>query len=384
VTNLDTSSVLLDNKFLYDSWNLIAELNVTNNAVIRSYMWGLDLSGSVQGAGGVGGLLEVNDSANGAHFAASDGNGNVAALVKGTDGTISAQYEYGPFAEPIRVTGPMGKTNPIRFSSKYTDDESDFLYYGHRYYNPSTGRWLSRDPIGEWGGVSLYACVINNPISYVDTDGMQLFPPVLIEAPPVLVPRPILEPIVRPGLDPVVRPGIPPEWLPQPAPRPMPPVSGPTPRPLYPPAPVTPPQPNPQPNPTQPQTRPDDQEGSAPHSGEWHVQLAGLKKLPHQRVIWRRQTPLTKSQGIARLEVLWTSLNAGLQSDLKDAFDDARKWVRSRPASGVPAFFPKSWPKNAGRCWHLDVEVVTGVAFVDDPRPRPYPGLIAIIDPIEW
>jgi RHS repeat-associated protein len=138
-------------------------------------MWGLDLSGSMQGAGGVGGLLAVNDVANGAHFAAYDGNGNVAALIKGTDGTISAQYEYGPFAEPIRVTGPMGKTNPIRFSTKYTDDESDFLYYGHRYYNPSTGRWLNRDPIGEEGGSNLYGFVGNQPINKTDRDGRATF-----------------------------------------------------------------------------------------------------------------------------------------------------------------------------------------------------------------
>jgi RHS repeat-associated protein len=134
-------------------------------------MWGLDLSGSMQGAGGVGGLLAVNDVANGAHFAAYDGNGNVAALVKGTDGTISAQYEYGPFAEPIRVTGIMGKANPIRFSSKYTDDESDFLNYGHRDYSPSTGRWLSRDPLEEEGGLLLYGFVYNDPINQVDPDG---------------------------------------------------------------------------------------------------------------------------------------------------------------------------------------------------------------------
>jgi RHS repeat-associated protein len=176
VTNLDTSSVLLVNKFLYDGWNLIAELNATNNAVIHSYMWGLDISGSMQGSGGVGGLLEVNDSANGVHFAAYDGNGNVAALVKGTDGIISAQYEYGPFAEPIRVTGPMRKINPIRFSTKYADDESDFLYYGYRYYNPSTGRWLNRDPIGEEGGRNLYAFVHGSPIHLVDRLGLQQVP----------------------------------------------------------------------------------------------------------------------------------------------------------------------------------------------------------------
>jgi RHS repeat-associated protein len=174
VTNLETSTVLQDNKFLYDGWNLVAELNATNNALIRCYMWGLDLSGSMQGAGGVGGLLAVNDTANGVHFAAYDGNGNVTALVKAADGTISAQYEYGPFAEPIRVTGPMGKTNPIRFSTKYTDDESDFLYYGHRYYNPSTGRWLNRDPIGERGGLNVYCFVNNRPINAFDAHGLWL------------------------------------------------------------------------------------------------------------------------------------------------------------------------------------------------------------------
>ena len=40
------------------------------------------------------------------------------------------QYEYGPFGEVIRATGPMAKANPFRFSTKYQDDETDLLYYG--------------------------------------------------------------------------------------------------------------------------------------------------------------------------------------------------------------------------------------------------------------
>jgi len=138
------------NRFVYDGWNLVAVLN-PQSAVVRSFMWGLDLSGSPQGAGGVGGLLEINDAVNGIQFAACDANGNVAALVKGTDGTTSALYEYGPFGEVIRATGPMAKGNPFRFSTKYQDDETDLLYYGYRYYNASTGRWLSRDPFDESG-----------------------------------------------------------------------------------------------------------------------------------------------------------------------------------------------------------------------------------------
>ena len=116
-------------------------------------MWGNDLSGSQQGAGGVGGLLDVSyhGSSTTNCFPAFDGNGNVMALVNAADGTLAANYDYGPFGEVIRSTGPMAKTNPIRFSTKYDDDESDLLYYGYRYYKPSTGTWPSRDPIKEAG-----------------------------------------------------------------------------------------------------------------------------------------------------------------------------------------------------------------------------------------
>ena len=63
----------------------------------------------------------------------------------------------GPFGEVIRATGPMAKANPFRFSTKFDDDETDFLYFGYRYYIPSTGRWLSRDPLGEAAFFSFYS-----------------------------------------------------------------------------------------------------------------------------------------------------------------------------------------------------------------------------------
>jgi RHS repeat-associated protein len=43
----------------------------------------------------------------------------------------------------------MAKLNPFMFSTKFYDWETGLYYYGHRYYNPSTGRWLSRDPLEE-------------------------------------------------------------------------------------------------------------------------------------------------------------------------------------------------------------------------------------------
>ena len=82
-----------------------------------------------------------------------DANGNVLALVNG-DGDVTAQYEYGPFGELLRATGTFAADNPYRFSTKYTDKESGLVYYGYRYYDPVEGRWLSRDPIQEEGGLN--------------------------------------------------------------------------------------------------------------------------------------------------------------------------------------------------------------------------------------
>ncbi len=161
-------------RFVYDGWDLLGELN-TLNSQVRTYTWGLDLSGTMDGAGGVGGLLEVTYY--GAQttncLAAYDGNGNVAALINTADGKVLAQYDYGPFGEVIRATGPMAKANPFRFSTKYQDDESDFVYYGYRSYNPSTGRWLSRDQIEGDAGGNLYTAVRNNFVTSLDALGQK-------------------------------------------------------------------------------------------------------------------------------------------------------------------------------------------------------------------
>ena len=145
-----------DEFFVYDGWNLIANLD-TNLAAQATFVWGLDLSGSIPGAGGVGGLLVMSEVTSGSItnpcFAAYDGNGNVAALLHIPSSSFQAKYEYGPFAEPLRATGAMAKKNPFRFSTKYQDDETDLLYYGYRFYSPSPGRWLSRDPIFEVGSM---------------------------------------------------------------------------------------------------------------------------------------------------------------------------------------------------------------------------------------
>ncbi len=167
-----SGSPINDVEFIYDGWNLLAE-SATGGALVRSYVWGSDLSGSMQGAGGVGGLLQVTyygtQTTN--CFAVYDGNGNVAALVSAADGKLVAQYEYGPFGELLRTTGPMAKPNPLRFSTKYEDDGTDLLYYGYRYCSGSTGRWPSHDPAEEDAGPDLYAFLSGDALNNVDLLG---------------------------------------------------------------------------------------------------------------------------------------------------------------------------------------------------------------------
>jgi RHS repeat-associated protein len=117
-------------------------------------------------------LHTASGPAAGTHFVAYDGNGNIVALSAASDGSGAARYEYGPFGESIRITGPAANQNPFRFSTKRTDSTTDLVVYEYRAYNPILGRWLSRDPIGERGGRQLHGFVRNAPTISIDLLGL--------------------------------------------------------------------------------------------------------------------------------------------------------------------------------------------------------------------
>jgi RHS repeat-associated protein len=171
------------NRFVWDRQVLLAILDHTNG-VVASFMRGSDLSGSIQGAGGVGGVLAVNFGLStlnlqpstpfppSTHMVSYDGNGNVVALHNAADGVESAAYEYGPFSESIRVTGPVASLMPLRFSTMYEDNVTGDRKYLFRDYTPSTGRWKSRDPAEEEGGLNVYCFANNDGIDAYDILGL--------------------------------------------------------------------------------------------------------------------------------------------------------------------------------------------------------------------
>jgi RHS repeat-associated protein len=131
----------------------------------------MDLSETMTNAGGIGGLLAMASSGTN-YFPSYDGNGNITGLVNGTDKSTSARYEYSPFGELLRATGPMAKVNPCRLGTKVTDDESGLVYYGYRYYSPIQGRWISRDPSQERYTIMLYLAFRNQAINVMDPNGL--------------------------------------------------------------------------------------------------------------------------------------------------------------------------------------------------------------------
>lgn len=171
-SNKVTSATL----FVYDGFNCIAEYTAgtnTSDALSKTYLWGTDLSGSLQGAGGVGGHMSVS-SGGASNFPTYDGNGNVSEYLSSSgSGSVSAHFEYDPFGNAVVNSDATAKLFPYRFSTKPLDFETGLYYYAYRFCDPATGRWLSRDPIGEASGVNIYADLANDAVNQVDVLGFQ-------------------------------------------------------------------------------------------------------------------------------------------------------------------------------------------------------------------
>ena len=182
VYNLLTLQTTFDRRYLYSGNNLIAEMDqLASGNIVRSYTWGLDLTGSLDATDGVGALLQItNNTYSGTTLTGTtnyltqfDGNGNVSALVRASDGLLAAVYEYGAFGETLRheIFDPGIKDNAFKFSTKFTDSETGLVNYGNRYYSPTLGRFINRDPIEEAGGTNLYGFCGNDGVDRFDVLG---------------------------------------------------------------------------------------------------------------------------------------------------------------------------------------------------------------------
>jgi RHS repeat-associated protein len=89
-----------------------------------------------------------------------------------TNGAVVWSAKYSSFGEAF-VDLTSSVENNLRFPGQYYDDETGLHYNYHRYYDPTTGRYLIPDPIGLKGGINLFAYVLNNPINAFDPLGLE-------------------------------------------------------------------------------------------------------------------------------------------------------------------------------------------------------------------
>ena len=124
-----------------------------------------------------GGLISTNlappSGGWGAYYYHSDHLGS-SSLITDQSGAIVQHLEYVPFGETFideRQSQSSWHT-PYLFNAKERDEETGLTYYGARYYDSRTSRWLSVDPLAEkYPGRSSYEYCLSNPVAYIDNDG---------------------------------------------------------------------------------------------------------------------------------------------------------------------------------------------------------------------
>ena len=187
-----TNTILSATAWLYDGWNPIAEYTRSvgvSPTLSKTYLWGLDLSGTLQGAGGVGGLLSSsslitnNPITYNSFHPSYDGNGNITAWTQSGTTTPVNRREYDAFGNVVVEQGAAPCA--FGFSTKLEDPETGLLYYGQRYYSPPLGRWVSEDPIKEEGGLNLNGFLENDGIGSIDVLGSMTFSPKWVGKPGV-------------------------------------------------------------------------------------------------------------------------------------------------------------------------------------------------------
>ena len=96
-------------------------------------------------------------------------HGDITKIVPSGDG-ITVDYEYDAYGNCEQEKDRYG--NPFRYCGEYWDEETENIYLRARYYDSSTGRFISEDPIKD--GLNWYVYCGNNPIGFVDPSGLKL------------------------------------------------------------------------------------------------------------------------------------------------------------------------------------------------------------------
>ena len=138
-----------------------------NNAVLATYIFGISVDD----------VLQMQRGGN-SYFYHKNHLGSVVALTDGS-GNLVERYEYDPYGQPAifdatdNMLNQSAIGNAIMFTGREYDAETGLYYYRARTMHPGLGRFIQHDPLMYVDGMSMYAYVMNNPLYYTDSYGLE-------------------------------------------------------------------------------------------------------------------------------------------------------------------------------------------------------------------
>jgi RHS repeat-associated protein len=100
--------------------------------------------------------------------------GSVRLVMNAADGTVVQRIDYDEFGQVTQNTNPGYQ--PFGYAGGLRDEQTGLVRFGRRDYDPTTGRWTAKDPVGFKGGqANLYTYALGNPVRYLDPDGLDIW-----------------------------------------------------------------------------------------------------------------------------------------------------------------------------------------------------------------
>ncbi len=150
ITEKSSGTVTSVKNLIWDGMTIREERNASNAVTKMYFANGVQISGSN-------------------YYYTRDHLGSIREMTTGTSATVVARYDYDPYGVQTQLSGTM--TADFGFTGLYYHQPTGLDLAPFREYSSNLGRWISRDPSGETGGVNLYEYANNSPIIYVDPDG---------------------------------------------------------------------------------------------------------------------------------------------------------------------------------------------------------------------
>nr|NGX42142.1 putative deoxyribonuclease RhsC [Chlamydiota bacterium] len=151
-------------RYLYDGNNEIGAIRA-DGEIAELRVLGVGLGAEI----GAAVAIELNDAI---YVPIHDHRGSVCCLIDIVTSQPMEWVRYSAFGEE---QSSLEQKNPWRFSSKRKDEETGLVFFGKRYYNPTIGRWITKDPLGTPEGVNRYTFVQNSPMQRIDLYGLFSF-----------------------------------------------------------------------------------------------------------------------------------------------------------------------------------------------------------------